>query len=73
MRRNWQCGFAWINSRGHMQALATAEFTTLQLCLVKVSARVIESAGRGRLAFASACAQAELFRGLARALMPRGP
>ena len=56
-----------------MQALATAEFTTLQLCLVKVAARVIESASRVRLAFASACPEAELSRGLARALIPRGP
>ena len=56
-----------------VQALATAEFTTLQLCLVKVAARVIESASRVRLAFASACPEAALFRGLAHALMPRGP
>jgi DDE family transposase len=56
-----------------MQALATAEFTTLQLCLVKVAARVTESASRVRLAFASACPEAELFRGLAHALMPRAP
>ncbi len=56
-----------------VQALATAEFTRLQLGLVKVSARVSESTSRVRLAFASAYPEAELFRGLAHALVPRGP
>ena len=53
--------------------LATAEFTTIRLRLVKIAARVIETATRIRLAFAAACPQAELFRGVANALMPQGP
>jgi hypothetical protein len=36
-------------------ALTTAEFATLRLWLIKVAARVIESASRIRVAFASAC------------------
>ena len=53
--------------------LATAEFATIRLRLLKIAARVIETAGRVRLAFAAACPEADLFRGLANALMPRGP
>ncbi len=39
-------------------ALAVAEFATLRLRLLKVAARVIESATRIRVAFASACPDA---------------
>ncbi len=46
-------------------ALATAEFATLRLRLLKVAARVIESASRIRLAFASACLDAGVFRAIA--------
>jgi hypothetical protein len=53
--------------------LATAEFATIRLRLLKIAARVIETAGRVRLAFAAACPEADLFRGLTNALMPRGP
>jgi Transposase DDE domain group 1 len=53
--------------------LATAEFATIRLRLLKIAARVIETAGRVRLAFAAACTETDLFRGLANALMPRGP
>src|ERR1700748_1588761 len=53
--------------------LATAEFTTIRLRLLKIAARVIETAGRVRLAFAAACPEADLFRGLANALSPQGP
>src|SRR6201994_5025843 len=53
--------------------LATAEFTTIRLRLLKIAARVIETAGRVRLAFAAACPEADLFRGLANALIPQGP
>ena len=45
-------------------ALASAEFTTLRLRLLKVAARVVESASRIRIAFASACPDADLFRAL---------
>ena len=53
--------------------LATAEFTTIRLRLLKIAARVIETAGRVRLAFAAACPDADLFRSLANALIPQGP
>ena len=53
--------------------LATAEFTTLRLHLLKVAGRVIETASRVRLAFAAACPHAALFRGLARSFHPAGP
>jgi hypothetical protein len=53
--------------------LATAEFTTIRLRLLKIAARVIETSTRVRLAFAAACPEADLFRGLANALLPQGP
>ena len=46
-------------------ALATAEFATLRLRLLKVAARVIETATRIRVAFASACPDADMFRTIA--------
>ena len=55
------------------QPLATAEFTTLRLRLVKIAARITETATRVRIAFAAACPNAELFAGLARSLQPAGP
>ena len=57
--------------RGH--TLATAEFTTIRLRLLKLGARVIEMASRVRLAFAAACPEASLIRHMAAALMPTGP
>ena len=54
-------------------ALATAEFATLRLRLLKLGARVIETVSRVRLAFAAACPQAELFRTIAIALQPAEP
>jgi hypothetical protein len=51
-------------------ALAKAEFTTLRLRLLKVAARVMESATRIRVAFASTCPDADLFRTIAHALKP---
>ena len=53
--------------------LATAEFTTIRLKLLKIAARVTETAGRVRLALEAACPEADLFRGLANALIPQGP
>ncbi len=49
-------------------ALAVAEFATLRLRLLKLGARVIETACRVRLAFAAACPDAALIRHLATAL-----
>lgn len=50
--------------------LATAEFATLRLRLLKVAARIVESATRIRIAFASACPDAAVFRTIALALRP---
>ena len=50
--------------------LATAEFATLRLRILKVAARVIETASRIRVAFASACPDAAIFRTIATALRP---
>jgi len=49
-------------------ALKLAEFTTLRLRLIKVAARVIETASRIRIAFASACPDAAVFKAVAAAL-----
>ena len=53
--------------------LANAEFSTLRLRLIKIAARVIETASRVRLAFAAGCPEADLFRDLPGALAPLGP
>ncbi len=54
-------------------ALAKAEFTTIRLRLLKVAARVTETASRVRIAFASACPDAVLFRNLANPIRPGAP
>lgn len=51
-------------------ALAVAEFATLRLRLLKLGARVIETATRIRVAFASACPDANLFKAIAISLRP---
>ena len=56
-----------------MRDLASAEFATLRLRLLKIAARVIETASRVRLAFAATCPEADLFRGLPAALASPGP
>ena len=53
--------------------LAKAEFATPRLRLLKIAARIVETASRVRLAFAAACPEADLFRSLPAALMPAGP
>jgi len=55
------------------QPLATAEFTTLRLRLLKVAGRITETATQVRIALASAYPEAELFRGVARSLQLAGP
>ena len=55
------------------QKLATAEFTTLRMRLLKIAARITETATRVRIAFASACPEAALFRGIANSFQPAGP
>ncbi len=56
-----------------IQDLAKAEFKTIRLRLLKIAARVIETKSRIRIAFATACPDAELFRGLAISLQRCGP
>ena len=51
-------------------ALAAAAFATLRSALLKVAARVIETATRIRVAFASACPDAAVFQTIAAALKP---
>jgi Transposase DDE domain group 1 len=55
------------------QPLATAEFTTLRVRLIKIAARIIETTSRVRVAFAAAHPEAALFASLARCLQPAGP
>jgi hypothetical protein len=50
--------------------MARAEFSTIRLRLMKIAVRVTETASRVRLAFAAACPQAALFRGIAAHLTP---
>ncbi len=53
----------------HPRDLAKAEFTTLRLKLLKIAARVTETASRIRLAFATACPEADLFATVPKALL----
>ena len=53
------------------QPLASGDFSTLRLRLLKIAVRVRETASRIRLAFASHCPDAELFQGLMSVLTPR--
>jgi len=57
----------------NIQDLAKAEFKTLRLRLLKIAARITETKSRIRVAFATACPDAALFRGLATALQRGGP
>jgi hypothetical protein len=53
------------------QPLASGEFSTIRLRLLKIAVRIKETASRVRLAFAANCPDAELFRGLVGALTLR--
>ena len=55
------------------QPLAQAEFATLRGRLLKIAARVTETAWRVRIAFAAACPDADLFRSIAHSLQPAAP
>lgn len=55
------------------QPLASAEFATLRMRLIKIAGRIIETATRVRIAFAAACSEADLFAAIARSLQPAGP
>jgi hypothetical protein len=53
------------------QALASGEFSTIRLRLLKIVVRINETASRIRLAFAANCPDAALFRGLVSTLILR--
>ena len=53
------------------QPLASGEFATIRLRLLKIAVRIRETASRVRLAFAANCAEAALFRGLVGTLILR--
>jgi hypothetical protein len=53
------------------QPLASGEFSTIRLRLLKIAVRVRETASRIRLAFAANCPDAALFRGLVSRLILR--
>jgi hypothetical protein len=55
------------------QPLAIAEFKTLQMRLIKIAARISETATRVRVAFAAACPEADLFASLVRSFQAAGP
>jgi hypothetical protein len=55
------------------QPLAQAEFITLRARLLKIAARITETAARVRVAFAACCPEADLFRGIADFLQTAGP
>lgn len=53
--------------------LARAEFSTLRLRLIKIAARVTETASRVRMAFSACHPEAALFARLPGAIAPLGP
>ena len=53
--------------------LAFAEFATLRARLLKIAARITETASRVRIAFAAACPEADLFHYIAHSLQPAAP
>jgi Transposase DDE domain group 1 len=57
----------------HPQPLASAEFTTLRMHLIKIGARIAETTTQVRIAFAAACPEADLFTGLVHGFLPAGP
>jgi Transposase DDE domain group 1 len=61
------------NTIPNPQPLATAEFTTLRLRLIKIGACITETTTRVRIAFTAACPEAALFAGLVRSCLPAGP
>ena len=53
------------------EPLASGEFSTIRLRLLKIAVRVRETGSRVRLAFAANCPDAALFRDLVKVLIPR--
>lgn len=62
-----------LDAVGDGTEMASAEFATLRLRLIKIAARVIETASRERLAFAALYLESDLFRRLPGTLVPLGP
>jgi hypothetical protein len=56
-----------------LQPLAIAEFKNIQMRLIKIAARITETATQVRVAFAAACPEAGLFASLVRCFQPAGP
>jgi hypothetical protein len=54
-----------------MQPLASGEFSTIRLRLLKIAVRIKETTTRIKLAFAANCPDAALFRGMIGALILR--
>ena len=54
-----------------MQPLASGEFSTIRLRLLKIAVRIKETATRIKLSFAANCPDAALFRGMIGALILR--
>ena len=61
------------NAIPKFQDLARAEFKTIRLRLLKIAARIIKTKSQICVAFATACPDADLFRGLATSLQRGGP
>jgi hypothetical protein len=61
------------NAIAKPHALAIAEFTTRRIRLLKIAARITETATRVRIAFAAACPEADLFRRIAVSLQSAAP
>ena len=55
------------------EKLVGCAFTTLRMRLIKIAARITETATRVRIAFASACPEAILFRTIAHGVQIAGP
>src|SRR3954447_21455916 len=55
------------------QPLATVEFATLRLHLIKIGTCITETATRVRIAFTAACPAADLFAALVRGCLPARP
>ena len=53
--------------------LRNAEFATVHLRLLKIAARIVETASRIRIAFATGCPDAALFRSISLTLRAAGP
>ena len=64
---------AMRNAVAKRSPLATAEFATIRVRLIKLAARVIEGAARIRVFLPTACPDRALFRALAGRLCAAGP